>query len=330
METIFYIYTFTLGLMFWSFASVVIYRLRSKEKWMLFWRSACPSCQTTLKWLDLFPIFSWSTLKWKCRYCNNKIPAIYPILEISMGLVFWLMSSLRLSKIDEMPTIWDIPDLIFLLFIWFFWIVFVFYDILYLEIPEEILAFLISWTFIYLVYSNIWNENFVLTVIAWIISLASYYWIMLWECKKTYIDYIKDYSIITINWALLYFLYVFNWSNLWNNMILDWLIWAYFAFIFFFLQYSLSWGRILWGWDLRIAIFMWLLLWTSMLSAWIMMSYICWSIIWIWLILSKKLKRENLQTVIPFWPFLFVWLILALVWGEKIVYYYQNLLLGTL
>jgi leader peptidase (prepilin peptidase)/N-methyltransferase len=33
--------------------------------------------------LDLIPVFSWILNKTKCKHCNEKVSAIYPLLELS-------------------------------------------------------------------------------------------------------------------------------------------------------------------------------------------------------------------------------------------------------
>src|SRR4051812_27146735 len=50
-------------------------------------RSYCPKCKKTLRWYDLFPIFSYLLLKGKCRSCHKKISLEYPIVEIIMALL---------------------------------------------------------------------------------------------------------------------------------------------------------------------------------------------------------------------------------------------------
>ena len=82
METLFYIFLFIFWTLFGSFASVLIYRLKSGEKWIFLWRSHCKTCNRTLSALELIPIFSWLFSLWKCRGCKQKISIIYPLLFI--------------------------------------------------------------------------------------------------------------------------------------------------------------------------------------------------------------------------------------------------------
>ena len=84
-----------LGLCLGSFATAVTYRElndlswimpsakdRAKEQAVPTYRSACPSCHHTLSFLDLFPVFSWLLLRGRCRYCQEKIGVMYPLIEV--------------------------------------------------------------------------------------------------------------------------------------------------------------------------------------------------------------------------------------------------------
>ena len=50
-------------------------------------RSMCPDCHHTLSAKDLIPVFSWVSLRGKCRYCHKPVSAQYPLVELTtMGL----------------------------------------------------------------------------------------------------------------------------------------------------------------------------------------------------------------------------------------------------
>lgn len=89
--TFLYISLFIFGLLFGSFSSVLISRWKNKENGILMGRSACPHCKNTLGASELIPLFSFIFQGGKCKHCKTKIPWRYPILELSMGLVFVLM-----------------------------------------------------------------------------------------------------------------------------------------------------------------------------------------------------------------------------------------------
>lgn len=77
------------GIAVGSFLNVCIYRIPKKENIAIV-RSHCMSCNHQLKWYDNIPLFSWITLRGRCRYCKAKISPQYPIVEASNGLL-WLL-----------------------------------------------------------------------------------------------------------------------------------------------------------------------------------------------------------------------------------------------
>lgn len=48
----------------------------------------CPSCKKQLVWYDNIPLFSFLFLKGKCRNCAQKISWQYPLVELTMGILF--------------------------------------------------------------------------------------------------------------------------------------------------------------------------------------------------------------------------------------------------
>lgn len=131
---------FVFGILFGSFASVLIWRIRTGEGGIATGRSHCPKCQHTLGALDLFPILSYLALGGKCRFCREKISPVYPLLELTMGLLFlfsgyvFIDQTLLFSGSAE-----EAMKLGSFLVVAFVTVVFVFYDILFMEIPDEVL-----------------------------------------------------------------------------------------------------------------------------------------------------------------------------------------------
>lgn len=83
MNLFFYTFLFTFGMLFGSFASVLVYRLKSGEGGIMAGRSHCPRCGHTLTALELIPLLSWILQKGKCKSCKAKISPIYPALELA-------------------------------------------------------------------------------------------------------------------------------------------------------------------------------------------------------------------------------------------------------
>ena len=83
MEILFFI----LGLLFGSFFLVIGIRLPKGED-ALFSRSHCDTCNHTLKWYNLIPIFSYLFQRGKCSYCHKKISPLNLIVELATGILF--------------------------------------------------------------------------------------------------------------------------------------------------------------------------------------------------------------------------------------------------
>jgi len=75
-----------LGILIGSFLNVVILRMGTGRG--IGGRSACFSCNKTLKWYELFPVFSFLFQHGKCNHCGSKISWQYPLVELATGLLF--------------------------------------------------------------------------------------------------------------------------------------------------------------------------------------------------------------------------------------------------
>lgn len=94
MQIVFFILLFILGACFGSFLCCQARRLHlktQKNPKKLNKRSVCLSCGYQLKWYDNIPIFSWLTLKGKCRKCGKKIGVAELLSELGLGLAFLLL-----------------------------------------------------------------------------------------------------------------------------------------------------------------------------------------------------------------------------------------------
>ena len=74
-----------LGACVGSFLTLATYRLPRDEPIGLT-RSHCPSCQRTLRVMDLLPIFSWVMMRARCRYCQTRIHYRYPLIELACAI----------------------------------------------------------------------------------------------------------------------------------------------------------------------------------------------------------------------------------------------------
>ncbi|NVP17907.1 prepilin peptidase [Candidatus Gracilibacteria bacterium] len=329
MDIFFYICLFTYGLLFGSFSSVIIHRLKSNEKGICSGRSHCPKCNTTLKFYDLIPIFSWLSTGGKCRYCKEKIPYIYPILELSTGTLFSLVGIFLIDvNLIFSGNISEIIRLIFWLSISFITILYIFYDILFLEIHEgimlsgviiSILGLISNDLFINIIphIGNTINNNITvfISIIFTIISIGFLYLIMLKELDIKY-DILIILSIITGLIAFKYF-----GINLSSISIINGFTAAFAIFVFFYLQIVLSNGKALGGGDLRIGIMIGLLSGISLSFPAMMLTYIVGSIISIMIITYQKFiqKNKEILNVVPFGPFLGIGFLLTILFQNHIL-----------
>lgn len=84
-----YLFLFVLGLIMGSFYTVVGLRRPLNES-IVTPPSHCENCSHRLKWYELIPILSYIFQKGKCRYCEEKIGIIYPLIELLTGILFLL------------------------------------------------------------------------------------------------------------------------------------------------------------------------------------------------------------------------------------------------
>lgn len=83
-----YLILVLLGLALGSFVNALVYRLKNHQYSIAKGRSICPNCKHALSALDLIPVFSWLSLRGKCRYCHKPISWQYPIVELATALLF--------------------------------------------------------------------------------------------------------------------------------------------------------------------------------------------------------------------------------------------------
>ncbi|HKX17003.1 MAG TPA: prepilin peptidase [bacterium] len=75
---------FIIGLVFGSFANVLIHRLPRHES-IVFPGSRCPSCGTAIRAWDNIPVVSFLVLRGRCRECGSAISPRYVVVELATG-----------------------------------------------------------------------------------------------------------------------------------------------------------------------------------------------------------------------------------------------------
>ncbi len=123
---------FGFGVIIGSFLNVVIYRFHTGKS--LAGSSHCLSCQSYLRWYELFPLLSYLGLRGRCRTCSAYIPSRYFWVELITGLLFvgvvlmlpywWWVVALPLVSLLVVVAVYDIYHMIIpQSFIYLLWMV---------------------------------------------------------------------------------------------------------------------------------------------------------------------------------------------------------------
>lgn len=119
-------FTFVLGSLVGSFLNVVIYRM-PREQSVVKPRSKCPNCGKLVYWYENIPILSWLFLKGRCSSCQSKISIRYPLIELLMGVLAFILAPSDLTT-DEIVK-----------FIFYFSIISVFVAHFFIDIEHHLL-----------------------------------------------------------------------------------------------------------------------------------------------------------------------------------------------
>ncbi|MCH8518926.1 prepilin peptidase [Candidatus Gracilibacteria bacterium] len=311
MILFFLISLFVLGTLFGSFSSVVIYRLRSGESGTLSGRSHCLKCGNTLQAQHLVPIFSWLFQCGKCAFCKEKIPVVYPLLELSSGILFMTLGYFLIDPYLILSgSGFELFRLFFFLTLGFLTLVYVWYDILFLEIPESILLIanigvfggliLQGYGYYIFPYLPLGGLTFEVIILSGVV-IGILYTIFLAGLREIY-----DGLLLLLCIFLIAGYIYFSDMGVQSSALLSGTIAALIIYISFFLQIVLSGGRAMGAGDLRIAILMGLIVGVGFaFPAW-MICYIIGSVIGIGVLLRQKVQK-NINSVghqIPFGPFI--------------------------
>jgi leader peptidase (prepilin peptidase)/N-methyltransferase len=86
------IFAALLGLCFGSFLNVCLSRWPRGES-VVHPRSHCRACTRTLSWWENIPLVSWFALRGRCRTCRTWISIRYPLVELSVALLWAVVFS---------------------------------------------------------------------------------------------------------------------------------------------------------------------------------------------------------------------------------------------
>lgn len=100
------------GLVIGSFLNVVIHRLPREDTKISSGRSQCPSCHTQISARDNIPVVSWLALRGRCRHCGWRIPVRYPLVELSVPVLWLTMLWTWGAELRLVPFLWLVPVLV--------------------------------------------------------------------------------------------------------------------------------------------------------------------------------------------------------------------------
>lgn len=90
-----------LGLAIGSFLTVVVDRVPIGES-VVRPGSRCPSCGTAIRARHNIPVLGWLILRGRCGSCGASIGARYPLIELTTGVLFVLLT-VRLGAVAALP-----------------------------------------------------------------------------------------------------------------------------------------------------------------------------------------------------------------------------------
>jgi leader peptidase (prepilin peptidase)/N-methyltransferase len=140
------ILAFLFGTIYGSFLNMLLWRLPQYKE--LGGRSQCRSCHHILAWYDLVPIFSFITLRGRCRYCSERISKRYPLVELTTGIVLGIFFFIWQPTLN-LESVITIIGLLVLISLFFF-------DLFYFILPD---IFIFPAIALYAVYAIVKTSN---------------------------------------------------------------------------------------------------------------------------------------------------------------------------
>lgn len=92
-EIVFDAWSLLVGTLVGSFANVCIHRLPRGQS-VVTPRSRCPACGGSIAFYDNVPVVSWLLLRGRCRRCGSPISVRYPVIEATVGVLFFVAALL--------------------------------------------------------------------------------------------------------------------------------------------------------------------------------------------------------------------------------------------
>lgn len=305
MDWLIVVIGFILGTVLGSLAKALADRSGENRSFM--GRSYCESCQHQLHWYDLFPVFSYLSLKGKCRYCHKSIPFTNFLTELGLGILLATLFKLSLSPafINTLITSgidWQsgilLADFIFKIFV----------------VTVLVIIFLTDWQ-TGLIPDRITYPSTIIVAVYFLLSVGLKIWLI-------YQSLVKDGPFFSKYLLPPYSNYLYD---IVQRLLLP-LFWNAVAGLsiasIFVLLIIVTRGRGMgWG-DVKYVFFLGLVLGFPNVALAVFLAFFGGSIASLLLI---GLRRKNFGQTIPFGPFLSLGALATLFWGAQILdWYYHN------
>lgn len=291
MEILLYLLLFIAGLAFGSFLNLVSDRVIRGES-ILWGRSHCDKCKTSLVGKDLIPLLSFAFLKARCRYCKEKLSFIYPGVELATGLLF--VGAAFFTNILKMDFAVAWTRFAFLLIIICFYIVLFLTDMKYRLIPNKVIFGAISFVTVYLVGSTIFD-------------LASLHYRLANDAFGKYLLKVGFWND-QLNYDL---------KNLGLTLLGAIIIGLFFAFLIWITK-----GRGMGGGDVTLGVLIGLVNGFPKAFLAIFVGFFLGSI---YSLILVVLRKKSVKDTIPFGPFLILGSAVVYIWGDLLLKWYFGL-----
>jgi len=289
---IYYLFIFISGCFIGSFLKLTADRIVKGESFVL-GRSKCEFCKVYLKPFNLVPVFSYIFQRGKCSSCGHKLSNLYPISELTTGLLF-LLSAYYLDIFNNFST-YSLLYFVYVLVVVSFYIIMIFSDIKYLIIPDKVVYTATLFVFGFITLS------------------------FLLDLRTTYLDVVNNplgKYLIQAGFLKNQMLFLFK----------NYLVTLFSAFgisLFFVSLILLTKGKGMGGGDVKLGLLIGLFNGFPYNILGIFLGFVIGSVFSLLMILFKK---KTMKDIIPFGPFLIAGSLVSLFFGSYIINWYLNLL----
>ncbi len=173
---------FVVGLFAGSFLNCIIYRMEVGGNFLK-GRSYCPKCKKNIFWFDLIPVFSFFILGGKCRYCSSKISFHYPIVELSMAIIFSLV--FYYAKLGGNSFL-ELLEVTYILVVFFLFSLIFIYDLKHFIVPDEAIISIVGLSFVWFLLSFVNNIYSLEEIFNYLLSgiFASFFFLFFFLISK--------------------------------------------------------------------------------------------------------------------------------------------------